>query len=405
MWTFSTEYVREVEQRVNRPLAETHWRAIWRRYLDGGLDTPAARQAVGHVQALHPALDLYLLDAEGEHRAGVQANGRRRPGATSIWGRSVPSWRIGRSAPHLGRRPRRARRGARCSRRPRSPTRGGGRATSTPSCAGCRTWSRPTPSASRTWPGRSRCRSPSSWGSARAGGLVLFTLVTRRFRRLAATVERFSAGDHAVRAPEEGDDEIGMLGQTFNAMADRIETHVAALDHADEARRALAENVAHDFRNLLAPTRTAAERLLDAGRGAGAGRPSGGAPLDPGEHRPPGSTRRPARPALRPRREARHCAAGAVLGGRAGPGRGAPVPARGRAPGRPAGGGDDGDAHAGPRRHRLGRAGALEPDRERAQAHAARRRGARRGRALPRGVCGWRCRTPASGSRPPRSRS
>ena len=93
-------------------------------------------------------------------------------------------------------------------------------------------------------------------------GLLLFALMTRRFRRLTATVQRFKAGDYRQRAQNGTEDEIGQLGRAFNEMAGTIEAQVEALKRTDEARRKLVANVSHDLRTPLTSTRGYVERML-----------------------------------------------------------------------------------------------------------------------------------------------
>ncbi len=57
-------------------------------------------------------------------------------------------------------------------------------------------------------------------------------------RRLGAAAERLSGGAYDARAPVvHPHDEVGALAATFNAMADSIESHVAALKKRDEAQK------------------------------------------------------------------------------------------------------------------------------------------------------------------------
>jgi signal transduction histidine kinase len=94
-------------------------------------------------------------------------------------------------------------------------------------------------------------------------GVVLFALLTRRFRNLTEVVRRFKRGDHTERMETRRDDEIGALGQAFNEMADTIAAQVDALRQTDEARRELVASVSHDFRTPLTSIRGHAERLLN----------------------------------------------------------------------------------------------------------------------------------------------
>lgn len=99
------------------------------------------------------------------------------------------------------------------------------------------------------------------------GGLILTILIalavalgtypivrrlTRRLEDLAGTVDRFGQGDLAVRAPVAGNDEVSSLATSFNDMADRVATLLAA--HS----RMLA-NASHELRSPLARIRIALE--------------------------------------------------------------------------------------------------------------------------------------------------
>jgi signal transduction histidine kinase len=76
--------------------------------------------------------------------------------------------------------------------------------------------------------------------------------LTRRLEDLAGTVDRFGHGDLAVRAPSAGNDEVSSLATSFNQMADRVATLLAA--HS----RMLA-NASHELRSPLARIRIALE--------------------------------------------------------------------------------------------------------------------------------------------------
>ena len=95
-------------------------------------------------------------------------------------------------------------------------------------------------------------------------GLLLFFILTRRFERLTLTVKQFQEGAFHARAEITPKDQIGRLGATFNEMAATIESQFEALKHTDEARRAFASNISHDFRTPLTALRGYADRLLRA---------------------------------------------------------------------------------------------------------------------------------------------
>lgn len=100
--------------------------------------------------------------------------------------------------------------------------------------------------------------------AALVAGLVFFFILTRRFQRLTLTVKRFQEGAFHERAEVTPKDQIGRLGATFNDMAATIEGQFEALKQTDEARRAFATNISHDFRTPLTALRGYADRLLRA---------------------------------------------------------------------------------------------------------------------------------------------
>ncbi len=89
-------------------------------------------------------------------------------------------------------------------------------------------------------------------------GLVAFRFITRPLRQLTGAVQDFereglaalgrTASLHAVA---RGQDEIGVLGQAFVQMAQRIDAQWQALTSQDQQRRELFANISHDLRTPL----------------------------------------------------------------------------------------------------------------------------------------------------------
>lgn len=81
-----------------------------------------------------------------------------------------------------------------------------------------------------------------------AGAIVFAALLARRFTqpllRLAKTARQVASGDLKARAKEDSNDEIGLLGQTINRMATRLQT---MLEREKTARKRLQ----HRVHNLL----------------------------------------------------------------------------------------------------------------------------------------------------------
>ncbi len=87
-------------------------------------------------------------------------------------------------------------------------------------------------------------------------GLLLFHVLTRRLRRLAARVDDFQGSDFNAYTPYQGQgvpgDEIEQLGAHFDRMAERLQTLIGDLQERDALRRELVNHVSHDLRTPMA---------------------------------------------------------------------------------------------------------------------------------------------------------
>ncbi len=112
----------------------------------------------------------------------------------------------------------------------------------------------------------------SSWavaGSLLIGllvGLVLFFFLTRRLRRLAATIETFQADNFSSHQPcgsgkGESGDEVDRLADSFDQMAEQIVSQLDRLKQQDSLRRELVAQVSHDLRTPLTALRGYLESL------------------------------------------------------------------------------------------------------------------------------------------------
>ena len=86
--------------------------------------------------------------------------------------------------------------------------------------------------------------------------LVLAYRLLRPIRELTRAAEQMGKGDFSQRVPVRGDDELTLLGTTFNRMA-------ASLKRAEESRQAMTADIAHELRNPLAVQRASLEALQD----------------------------------------------------------------------------------------------------------------------------------------------
>ena len=96
--------------------------------------------------------------------------------------------------------------------------------------------------------------------TAGLGGILLVSVVSRRVlapvSTLTAAARRLGQGDLSQRVSASGRDEVGELGRTFNAMS-------ADLENAEQQRRTLMADVAHELRTPLSNIRGYLEAVLD----------------------------------------------------------------------------------------------------------------------------------------------
>jgi signal transduction histidine kinase len=102
---------------------------------------------------------------------------------------------------------------------------------------------------------------------------VFFTVVIgRRLDALTDTMSRVESGDLSVRVEDTGDDELGRLGKSFNAMVEHLAEARRWLEdrHAEQMRRAqslaslgtMAAGIAHEINNPIAGMQNCVRRLL-----------------------------------------------------------------------------------------------------------------------------------------------
>jgi two-component system OmpR family sensor kinase len=103
---------------------------------------------------------------------------------------------------------------------------------------------------------------------ALVAGLIVFSSLTRRLRRLADSMDSFRRRKFAPPIPagdwrsEDRGDEIDRLGTAFERMAERIGEQLEEVKRADSLRRELVANVSHDLRTPLASMRGYLETLM-----------------------------------------------------------------------------------------------------------------------------------------------
>jgi signal transduction histidine kinase len=98
-------------------------------------------------------------------------------------------------------------------------------------------------------------------GGTAVAVVLVFGPAHRRLRGLELAAERLGAGDQSARAPSDGGDEIAAVAAAFNAMADKVTRHVAAVEAADRGRRQLLADVSHELMTPLTSMRGYLETL------------------------------------------------------------------------------------------------------------------------------------------------
>jgi signal transduction histidine kinase len=86
--------------------------------------------------------------------------------------------------------------------------------------------------------------------------LIVSARVVRPVRALASAAQRIARGAHSARVPVRGSDELAQLAGAFNEMA-------ASLERAEQIRRQLLADVAHELRNPLATVESYVEAMSD----------------------------------------------------------------------------------------------------------------------------------------------
>ncbi len=101
--------------------------------------------------------------------------------------------------------------------------------------------------------------------AALTGGLVVFGLQTRRLRVLGNVMRQYTGKGRnsslLFRYPGNTKDEIDVLGQQFNTMADKITSQIHELMQMDNVRREMVANISHDLRTPLTTMRGYLETL------------------------------------------------------------------------------------------------------------------------------------------------
>ena len=97
------------------------------------------------------------------------------------------------------------------------------------------------------------------------GGIAWFVLrsVTTPIAEAADTSQKLAAGELNVRLDIHGEDELAVLGRSFNAMADSIESQIKELAELSLVQQRFVSDVSHELRTPLTTIRLAADMIND----------------------------------------------------------------------------------------------------------------------------------------------
>lgn len=90
---------------------------------------------------------------------------------------------------------------------------------------------------------------------------IVTSMVVTPVRRAASAAERLSSGHLNERMSARGHDDLALLGQSFNDMADNLQTQIRQLEGLSRVQQRFVSDVSHELRTPLTTIRMAADLL------------------------------------------------------------------------------------------------------------------------------------------------
>lgn len=92
--------------------------------------------------------------------------------------------------------------------------------------------------------------------------LLAVYILTRNFNKITSIFRSFQNGDHNARIEGIKHGEMALLANTFNDMANTIQSNIKDLQSVDNLRKELIANISHDLRTPIASIRGFVETLI-----------------------------------------------------------------------------------------------------------------------------------------------
>ena len=93
---------------------------------------------------------------------------------------------------------------------------------------------------------------------------VVTKQVVSPVRRAAEVSERLASGKLNERMPARGEDDLALLGTSFNAMADSLQSQIRQLEGLSRVQQRFVSDVSHELRTPLTTIRMAGDLLYDS---------------------------------------------------------------------------------------------------------------------------------------------
>ena len=95
--------------------------------------------------------------------------------------------------------------------------------------------------------------------------LLSIYIITRNFNKIIAAFTAFKNGNHDARVADVQHGEMGLLANTYNDMADTIQSNIQDLQSVDNLRKELIANISHDLRTPIASIQGFVETIMIKG--------------------------------------------------------------------------------------------------------------------------------------------